>query len=138
MRRYHEHSTSSTMSIRLSQFLLLACSFAGTGAVVTALSSARAITDAPVAASAMPAESAIEAVPTLLPTVVVRPDAPIPTLATITVRPDRSIATGSADEKAPEFALREAGGSVMGTLSNVSFDMPYYSFGRRARQVSKE
>jgi len=129
------------MSNRLLQFLLLATAVAGTGITVAALSHGSiGVAHRRVAAST-PMPSNRETA-TLLPTVVVRPDAEIPTLGLVTVRPDRTERTRAIHAGAEDSALRIDAGAIgsyaAGSLSSTAFDMPYYSFGKTLRRANKE
>ncbi|GAA0705271.1 hypothetical protein [Dokdonella soli] len=138
---FSEHLVEIMMPTRLTRLLLLAVAIAGTGATIVALSPGSSAARQQVNAAAVaPAPSATAT--TLLPTVVVHPEAPMPTLATITVRPDRTDAEFTEAARANDHllgeAVRNAGASVGGVLSSTPFDMPYYSFGKPLRRVSKE
>ena len=123
------------MPTRLIQLLLLAAALYASGAAVVALSTGNAnharTSAQAVTAPAFPLESAS----TLLPTVVVRPDPEVPTLATVTVRPDRAGLSGENFVAVPVPATRKA---AVVSFAGGGFDMPYYSFGRTLRHVSKE
>jgi hypothetical protein len=128
---------------RLIRLFLLAASLSFTGAAVVAFfgtgmnpltTTAIAVADRPVAP--------IELTTTLLPTVRVHPEAEMPTLATVTVRPNRTdladvsatSTTVASTVSAPLLARRPK--AVL--MSSGGFDMPYYSFGKTLRHVSKE
>ena len=130
------------MTDRLLQRLLLATAISGTTALVVALSSAGSSvvprTGPSVATATTPVAIAHE--PIMLPTVVVRPEAVVPTLATVTVRAsiaDR-VAADLAAEDAAGLLTSAGGGLALYPLPSAAFDMPYYSFGRTLRRVNKE
>ncbi len=127
------------MPNRLFPFLLLATTIAATGALVVALSPSRPLAGQAAATAALSgtadAAPAHAAAPILLPTIVVRPEAPIPTLATVTVRADKPRSTTRVtDDPSAELA----GSPGLSLLPSAAFDMPYYSFGRSMRRANKE
>jgi hypothetical protein len=127
----------------LIHLLLLAASLYGTGAAVVAFSNGTFGHHPAVAA--VPAATALittEAAPAiLLPVVVVHAQAEVPTLATITVRPSRAergaLMSVGAGKPSPGAAI-SLGHAASTSLSSAAFDMPYYSFGKTLRHVSKE
>ena len=132
------------MPNRLIQLLLLAVSLAGTGTIVATLSHGVAAGRQAVAASTAVIPSATpSAVSTaVLPVVTVRAEPPIPTLGTVTVRPNRD-ELGMADAlHSDDYAVDKVEPapriSSSGSLQSAAFDMPYYSFGKTLRHVSKE
>ena len=117
------------MSNRLIQFALLAIAVSTTGSTLAALSHGLPVPSSP-AATELPV--------TLMPTIVVHPEAVIPTLGTITVVPDRADRTSGNDDYSLTEAIRGAGASAVGSLPGGAFAMPYYSFGRTLRRAAKE
>ena len=113
------------MPKRLISLLALAVALCASGAAVVLLTPAA---QAPAAASAVPASAPVE-----LPTVVVRPEPEIPTLAQVTVRPDDAIFDAGAPVR-----VRAAARVRASTVGTGGFDMPYYSFGKSLRHSSKE
>lgn len=125
------------MPNRPIQLLALAIALFGTAATVAVVSA----TDAGPSTRA-DAWSMLEA-PVLLPTVVVRPEAEIPTLGEITVSPSRSerIAAGLEDaggEDALDVVAERVRASSQALLPGSGFGMPYYSFGKPLQRVNKE
>lgn len=126
------------MSNRLFQVLLLATAVAGTGVTVAALSHGSVSVTHRLGAAPNAAPSIHEAA-TLLPTIVVRPEAEIPTLGLITVRPDKNERrVADADESPLRIDAGAIGAYAAGSLSSTAFDMPYYSFGKTMRRANKE
>lgn len=127
------------MPPRLIHLMLLAAALSTGGAAIVALSGGALPRHSLVNSRMAPASVGMTT--TLLPAVVVRPEAEVPTLATVTVRPNRADWTGAPTEQgdAPLGNLvavaRRTGGAVVG---GAGFDMPYYSFGRTLRHASKE
>ncbi|MEO7326632.1 MAG: hypothetical protein ABIW82_17560 [Dokdonella sp.] len=134
------------MPNRLIPLLLLAASLYTGGAAIVALSngaiSPRHGELAAVAKPAVsPAADAIDAPATLLPVVVVRPEPDMPTLATVTVRASRADmadAIADASELPVGTVLPAARRKAVLSFASAGFDMPYYSFGRTLRHMSKE
>ncbi len=133
------------MSNRLAHLLLLSTGLCTVGMVI-AMSSPGIATRAQVVTPVSPPATIVARIPTmvLLPTIVVHPDRPVPTLATVTVhasfahdgidKPDTS-----ANDNASEFDVAShTAVSALVSLPGSSFDMPYYSFGKSLRRVSKE
>jgi hypothetical protein len=122
--------------------LLLALALVGAGIGVATLSRGvvEAGSHAALASSASPAEpSAQEILPTVtLPTVVVRSEPEIPTLATVTVRSGES----SASERTPIRARLLPVHAITSFASTGSagsgFGMPYYSFGKPLHHGTEE
>jgi hypothetical protein len=136
------------MPNRLIHLMLLAVALYAGGAAIVAFSDgtfgrphiAANARSAPPVASATP-DAPIEATTTLLPTIVVRPEPALPTLATVTVRPSRSDRVESLMEVADVpsgSVIPVARSSAVASFAGAGFDMPYYSFGRTLRHVSKE
>jgi len=125
---------------RRSYQLLLAVALVGAGAAITSLSHGVADAGArPLAATAStPASGGAESEIVVLPTVVVRPDPEIPTLATVTVR----ASDGGASERPPLRARLLPVHAVTSFASAGSagsgFGMPYYSFGKPLRRGTEE
>ena len=130
------------MQKRLVQLLVLATALFGTGAAIVLIANGISPRPGRVDMAALP----VRAHATLLPTVVVRPPAVIPTLPTVTVRADAHARTalaleGAADETAlkridNDLEALAAGGATGSTGS--AYDMPYYSFGKPLRRLTKE
>jgi hypothetical protein len=141
------NTTSSITSLeivvpnRLIHLMLLAAALSTGGAAIVALSNGALRPQSVAIHSAAPANVVMTT--TLLPTVVVRPEAEVPTLATVTVRPSRAdwaSATAEQDE-APLgnlVAVARRTRAVSVGIGGAGFDMPYYSFGRTLRHASKE
>ncbi|MEO5561545.1 MAG: hypothetical protein ABIO49_16370 [Dokdonella sp.] len=132
------------MPNRLIHLLLLAASLYASGAAIVALSNGApgsGHTEAMAIKPTPAAVDAIDATTTLLPVVVVHPEPEVPTLATVTVRPSRTdLAEAVADAgKTPVGPIVQSArvGTVL-SFAGAGFDMPYYSFGRTLRHVSKE
>ncbi|MFI4970375.1 MAG: hypothetical protein ACHP7D_09220 [Lysobacterales bacterium] len=132
------------MPNRLIQLLLLAVALAGTGTIVATLSHGVATGRQAVSAGTAVIPSATPSIAStaVLPVVTVRAEAPIPTLGTITVRPGRN-EPGMADAlRSEDYAVDKIEPpsriSSGGSLQSAAFDMPYYSFGKTLRHVSKE
>lgn len=125
------------MPNRSIQLLVLATALFGTAATVMVVSGLTT------GATTQPdARTALEA-PVLLPTVVVRPEAEIPTLGEITVSPSRAerIAAGlevADDEDALDAVAERVRASSRALLPGSGFGMPYYSFGKPLQRVNKE
>jgi hypothetical protein len=124
------------MPNRSIQLLALATALFGTVATVLVVSGLDARAARP------DARTVLEA-PVLLPTVVVRPEAEIPTLTEITVSPSRAerIAAGlevTDDEDALETVAERVRASSRALLPGSGFGMPYYSFGKPLQRVNKE
>jgi hypothetical protein len=128
---------------RLIRLFLLAASLSFTGAVVVGFAALGNNPSPAVTSAVADRQHDAEALTTtLLPAVRVFPEIEIPTLATVTVRPNRadmadvpvtSTTVASIDPvpllvRRPRSALMSSGG----------FDMPYYSFGKTLRHVSKD
>lgn len=129
------------MSNRLAHLLLLSTGLCTTG-VIIALSSPGIATRAQLVMPVSAPATIVARSPTmvLLPTIVVHPDELVPTLATITVHAslahdpvDKTDVSASAYDVASHTAV-----SALVSLPGSSFDMPYYSFGKSLRRVSKE
>ena len=131
---------------RLTQRLLLAVALSGTGVAIVALSQGVPAPRPMLGASATPALQGLNTgdAPTLLPEIVVKPDAGIVTLATITVHPDRTGTWTPATERSGDYTVGAKKAEDPATRATASlaggngFDMPYYSFGRSAHHASKE
>jgi hypothetical protein len=142
------NTTSSTapdevaMPTRLLSLLLRATTLAATGAIVVALAQGAATRrDAALDKARAQQMAPAAGTPALLPTIVVRPEAVVPTLATVTVHARRVRDTvASADPAPAEDALdwRDDSAQAAILLQGGGFDMPYYSFGRSLRRVNKE
>lgn len=125
------------MPNRPIQLLALAVVLFGTAAAVTVVAGLKA------GSSARPEARSMLEEPVLLPTVVVRPEAEIPTLGEITVRPSRSerIAAGletAETEDALDVVAERVRASSQALLPGSGFGMPYYSFGKPLQRVNKE
>jgi hypothetical protein len=130
------------MPNRLFQLLLLAAALTGTGSLLVLLAHAHALQPTVATQPASAAGRTVPAgvgVPTgVLPVVAVRASLPIPTLGTVTVHARRA---GTASGNARRSSDRSAGTIIAsggGSLQSAVFDMPYYSFGKTLRHVSKE
>ncbi len=132
------------MPTRLIRLFLLAASLSFTGAAVVALSGS-GLVGVPTAANVatLHTNAPMEGLSTtLMPPVLVHPEVEVPTLATVTVRLTRadvanvpaSTTKAAATVSMPLLARR----STAGLMSSDGFDMPYYSFGKTLRHVSKE
>lgn len=136
------HLVEGAMSKRLIHLLFLATalSVSGVGIVMSSsgVAPAQPVTVAAAAARAHPGAETI----TLLPTIVVRPEPVVPTLATITIRPEWASNPGfdtvAAGDDSPGQASGQSGTSAVTAMPGGGFDMPYYSFGKSLRRVSKE
>jgi hypothetical protein len=122
------------MSKGLLQRLALASALFTTGVLLFSLASGIPRRYSHVAAT--PMTIADEAPPTLLPTVVVRADAIIPTLPTITVRAprldhERNLASASDHAHATRAGGASDCSSSMARCAGL--EMPYYSFGKTLR-----
>jgi hypothetical protein len=136
-------SLEIAVPIRLIRLSLLAASLSVAGAAVVALSDF-GLNPSPIVTTAVadrqsgPAELTV----TLLPTVMVHPEPDMPTLETVTVRPSRTELADVAGR--PVVAISAASMPVLirrptaHLMSSAGFDMPYYSFGKTLRHVSKE
>ena len=114
--------------------LALAFALSLTGASMAFLSKGLAA-DEPVAAAA--AQAADE--PVMLPTVVVRAEPEIPTLATVTVRAGDAASGGPDRTARPGFQPVHAVTSFASAGSaGAGFGMPYYSFGKPLRHGTEE
>ncbi|MEO5626779.1 MAG: hypothetical protein ABIQ70_12290 [Dokdonella sp.] len=134
------------MPNRLIHLLLLAASLSASGAAIVALSngalsSRQFETKAAKPLIASPVADTLDASMTLLPVVVVHPEPEVPTLATVTVRPSRTELTETAADS-DGISLGPVVPAVRRTavlsFASAGFDMPYYSFGRTLRHVTKE
>ena len=129
------------MTNRTNKLLLLAVAIYATGAIIVSLSNAT-IGRAPLATSEpTPAPTATrDETAVLLPTVIVRPEPAIPTLAAVTVHANRAdfvpdaAATEHGDEAVPGVAGRVTWAA--NAPAGAGFDMPYYSFGKTQRRAS--
>ncbi|MEO7430461.1 MAG: hypothetical protein ABIR62_00140 [Dokdonella sp.] len=132
------------MPTRLIRLVFLAATLSFTGAAVVAFSGSGLI-DVPAGAAVAAGRDTLLSDPlhtTLMPSVRVHPEVEIPTLATVTVRPMYSeVSAVSASSpnaltsvSVPMLARRSTGG----LMASAGFDMPYYSFGKTLRHVSKE
>ncbi|MEO6688225.1 MAG: hypothetical protein ABIS07_12605 [Dokdonella sp.] len=134
------------MPNRLIHLLLLAASLSASGAAIVALSNGAlgARHDETTAAGkpvASPVADTIDATVTLLPVVVVHPEPDMPTLAKVTVRASRAdVGEPIADssELPVGIVLPAARRKAVLSFASAGFDMPYYSFGRTLRHMSKE
>lgn len=134
------------MPNRLIPLLLLAASLYASGAAIVALSNGTAVSRHVETTTAnMPAVSPVaeplDTTATLLPVVVVHPEPEMLTLATVTVRPSRADLTATVadtDEISMATLLPAGRRSNVLSFASAGFDMPYYSFGRTLRHVSKE
>ncbi len=124
------------MPARLIQLLALAAGLYGTGAMIVLLAPSVESRQALAATMEAPAVDA----PPVLPTVVVRPEPEIPTLATVTVRPDDDGAAAPAATDVGNDALDilAAHASSAVGLPGGGFNMPYYSFGRPLHRANRE
>lgn len=115
------------------QLLSLAFALVLTGAAIAYLSRGIAAgTDAPLQADA-------QATPVLLPTVVVRAEPEIPTLATITVRAgDANPESPRATAKARFLPVHAVTSFASAGSAGAGFGMPYYSFGKPLRHGTEE
>jgi len=143
------NTTSSITSLevvvptRLIRLFLLAASLSFTGAVIVGLSAPGGSPTPAVASALADRDDGVASLSiTLLPIVRVFPDVEIPTLATVTVRPSRAdmadvaaTATTLASTDQVPLLVRRPRSALM---SSGGFDMPYYSFGKTLRHVSKE
>ena len=127
------------MPNRSIQLLALATALFGTVATVTVVAGldARTVAQPPVESS-----MTLDA-PILLPAVVVRPEADIPTLSEITVSPTRAerVAAGltvADDEGALDAVAERVRVSSRSLLPGSGFGMPYYSFGKPMQRANKE
>lgn len=126
------------MPNRSIQLLALATALFGTVATVTVVAGL----DARTAAQPTLGATTLDA-PVLLPTVVVRPEADIPTLSEITVSPTRAerIAAGlpvADDEGTLDAVAERVRVSSRTLLPGSGFGMPYYSFGKPMQRANKE
>jgi hypothetical protein len=122
------------MTSRFLTLFLLAIALGASGTSIVLLSPGVSHVSAASTAPAlsMPAASA----PTRLATVVVHRTPAIPMLATVTVRPARSM---PLPVPVPASVLATpAGGLVATALPGGAFGMPYYSFGKPMRHLSKD
>jgi hypothetical protein len=126
---------------RLIHLMLLAAVLSTGAAAIVALSNGALLPQNLATRGAVPADVVMTT--TLLPAVIVRPEAEVPTLATVTVRPSRADWAGATAEPSEvplgnlvAVARRTSGVSV--GVGGAGFDMPYYSFGRTLRHASKE
>ncbi|MEO5558194.1 MAG: hypothetical protein ABIO49_00780 [Dokdonella sp.] len=134
------------MPNRLIHLLLLAASLYASGAAVVALSNGTPVsrhveTTTAKMPAVPPAAATLDATTTLLPIVVVHPEPEVLTLATVTVRPSRTDLTetvADSDEIPMATILPGVRRSTVPSFASAGFDMPYYSFGRTLRHVSKE
>ena len=125
------------MSKGLLQRLALASALFATGALLFALAGGGPQRYSNVVA-ATPMAIANDAPPTLLPTVVVRADAIIPTLPTVTVRAqrldgERSNVVASASDHARATGTGGASSCSSSMARCAGLEMPYYSFGKTLR-----
>jgi hypothetical protein len=119
--------------------LVLAVALAGTGVAVASFS--RDGVEANAHSASGTSEPAQAILPTvLLPTVVVRPEPEIPTLATVTVRSGDG---GPQNERAPIRATRLLPVHAVTSFASAGsagsgFGMPYYSFGKPLHHGTEE
>jgi hypothetical protein len=126
------------MSKRLVHLLLLASGLYTAGAVIVLFSGGVATPRPLLPAQAPQTGVAHVEQAARLPVVAERAAPVIPTLATITVHP---VQAHDGIARVREFALGAASAATSGplvALPGSSFDMPYYSFGKSLRRVSKE
>ncbi|NCT68053.1 MAG: hypothetical protein GXC76_10485 [Rhodanobacteraceae bacterium] len=127
------------MTNRTNKLLLLAVAIYATGAIVVSLSNAT-IGRAPLATSEpTPAPAATpDANAVLLPTVVVRPEPAMPTLAAVTVTASRADFLPGADAAPADTTGLGPVGDVYAAVpaAGTTLDMPYYSFGKSLRRAS--
>ena len=134
------------MPNRLIHLLLLAASLYASGAAIVALSNGTAVsrhveTTTAKMPGVSPVAEPLDATATVLPVVVVHPEPEMLTLATVTVRPSRADLTATvadSDEISMVTLLPAGRRSTVLSFASAGFDMPYYSFGRTLRHVSKE
>lgn len=134
------------MPNRLIHLLLLAASLYASGAAIVALSNGTPVSrHVETTTAKMPAVSSaaepLDATTTLLPVIVVHPEPEMLTLATVTVRPSRTDLTetvAESDEISMAAILPAVPRATALSFASAGFDMPYYSFGRTLRHVSKE
>jgi hypothetical protein len=119
--------------------LLLAVALVGSGVAVASFS--RGIVESDAHATAAPSASGSPILPAvLLPTVVVRPEPEIPTLATVTVR------SGDVGVQNERTAMRVARLLPVHAVTSFAsagsagsgFGMPYYSFGKPLHHGTEE
>jgi hypothetical protein len=121
--------------------LVLAVALAGTGVAVASFSRGGVEANAHANATSSPSGPAQAILPTvLLPTVVVRPEPEIPTLATVTVRSGDG---GPQNERAPIRATRLLPVHAVTSFASAGsagsgFGMPYYSFGKPLHHGTEE
>jgi len=125
---------------RRSYQLLLAVALVGAGAAITSLSHGVADAGArPLAATAStPASGGVESEIVVLPTVVVRPDPEIPTLATVTVRASDGGASKRPPLRARLLPVHAVTSFASAGSAGSGFGMPYYSFGKPLRRGTEE
>ncbi len=131
----------------MNRLLLLAIALLVTGATIVAFSHAASATRAhashTVSARVATPQPISESLPTLLPTVIVRPNPEMPTLATITVRPERALRASVNLDGTADFAFdandaARTQRAAISAASGTGFAMPYYSFSRSPRHSNKE
>lgn len=130
------HELAGLLPRRGVQLLSLAFGLVVTGTLVaTAAGGLVPTAPAPVAA-AKPADAA--SIPTL-PTVVVRPEPEIPTLATVTVHADNGNASSERTARRMRVLPVHAVTSfASGGSAGAGFGMPYYSFGKPLHSGTEE
>jgi hypothetical protein len=121
--------------------LLLAVALAGTGVALASFSRGGVEAGAHATAASNTSEPAQAILPTvLLPTVVVRPEPEIPTLATVTVR------SGDGDTRNARTPIRAVHLLPVHAVTSFAsagsagsgFGMPYYSFGKPLHHGTEE
>jgi hypothetical protein len=136
-----EDLARATLPKRVVHLLLLAIALSGTGLTIGVLSNGTLAARAHVATAATvePATGSSAAM-TVLPTVTVHPDPEIPVLATVTVRAsDAGLGViGAVDAGRPDVMPIPVTASLTSNATGSGFVMPYYSFGKTLRHVSKE
>ncbi|TCO41842.1 hypothetical protein [Dokdonella fugitiva] len=118
------------------QLLCLAFALAMTGTAIAYLSGGAA---AGAGTADAPGQADAQATPVLLPTVVVRAEPEIPTLATITVRAaDSNPDTPRAPAKPRFLPVHAVTSFASAGSAGAGFGMPYYSFGKPLRHGTEE
>ena len=129
---------ASALPRRRAYQLLLAVALIGTGVSIASLSRGVADANARPIAAAAPAISGSESAIVVLPTIVVRPEPDIPTLATVTVRVGDGGATSERASTRALLPVHAVTSFASAGSAGSGFGMPYYSFGKPLRHGTEE